>query len=182
MAECQLASCAGHHGKWGYDMKLIVFIGICLALAGCARSSVLDVAGDTIQITTTAAPICGQSGAQDVASKRAAIETLKRGFDSYMIVDGRYQNDVRVVGTTPVIANTQTNGTINAYGNTATYKGQSTTSYSGGVPIIGGSHSQALMVRMFKQGDVGSERAVDARRVLGPDWQKAVASSSRGTC
>jgi len=81
-----------------------------------------------------------------------------------------------------VTANTQTTGTINGYGNQATYSGQSTTNYSGGYPIIGGRHQQALTIRMFREGDPGSERAVDAKGVLGPDWQKEMESSSRGTC
>ena len=163
-------------------MNPTILIGIFVLLAGCASSSVLDVASDTIQVSTSAAPVCGQAGAQAVAAKRAAIETLKRGYDSYMIVDANSQNNVRVVGTTPITANTYSSGTINGYGNTATYNGQSNTYFSGGQPIIGGHHDEALMVRMFKQGDAGSERAVDARRVLGPDWQKQIQKSTLGTC
>lgn len=163
-------------------MKQIVFVGLCLALAGCASSSVMDIASDTIQVSTSAAPVCGQSGAQAVASKRAAVETLKRGYDSYVILDGDYQNNVRVVGTTPVIANTQTTGMINGYGNHATYSGQSSTYYSGGQPIIGGRHQQAITIRMFRLGDPGSERAIDAKRTLGPEWQKELEASNSGTC
>jgi hypothetical protein len=163
-------------------MKQTVFAGFLLVLAGSASSSVLDVASDTIQISTSAAPVCGQSGAQAVASKSAAIETLKRGYDGYIIVDGDYQNNVRVVGRTPVTANTQTTGTINDYGNQATNSGQSTTNYSGGYPIVGGRHQQAITIRMFREGDPGSERAVNAKQVLGPDWKEQLQSNSRGTC
>jgi hypothetical protein len=163
-------------------MKKAVFVTFCLALAGCASSSVMDLASDTIQVSTSAAPVCGQSGAQAVASKRAAIETLKRGYASYIILDGEYQNNVRVVGTTPVIANTHTTGQINSYGNQATYNGQSSTYFSGGQPIIGGRHQQAITIRMFKLGDPGSERAIDAKRTLGPEWQKELEASGSGTC
>ena len=163
-------------------MKVIFAVFGSLALGGCASSSVLDLNSDTIQVSTSAAPVCGQSGAQAVAAKRAAIETLKRGYDRYMIVDANSQDNVRVVGTTPVIANTQTTGVVNAYGNQATYSGQSNTYYTGGQPIIGGHHDEALMVRMFRNGDPNSDRAVDARRVLGPDWQKLMQSSKLGTC
>ena len=163
-------------------MKMAFVLFLSLGLGGCASSSVLDVASDTIQVSTSAAPVCGQSGAQAVAAQRAAIETLKRGFDSYVITDGKAENNVRVVGHTPVSANTQTNGTINGYGNYATYNGQSNTTFSGGMPIIGGHHEQALMIHMFHQGEVGSDRAIDARRVLGPNWQKLMKSSAMGTC
>jgi hypothetical protein len=158
-------------------MKQTVFAGFLLVLAGCASSSVLDVASDTIQISTSVAPVCGQAGAQAVASKRAAIETL-----SYMVLGADAQDNVRVVGTTPITANTYSNGTINGYGNTATYSGQSHTTFGGGYPIVAGHHEQSLMIRMFRAGDPGSERAVDAKRILGPDWEEQLQSSSRGTC
>ena len=163
-------------------MKQTVFAGFLLVLAGCASSSVLDVASDTIQISTSAAPVCGQSGAEAVAAKRAAIETLKRGYSSYIVVGADTQDNVRVVGTTPITANTYSSGTINGYGNTAIYNGRSNTTFNGGYPIIAGHHGQSLVIRMFREGDPGSERAVDAKRVLGPEWQKEMESSSRGTC
>jgi hypothetical protein len=84
----------------------LLAVFMALLLAACARSSVLDYASDTIQITTSAAPVCGQAGAQEVANRQAAIETLKRGYDRYVVLDADYRNDVRVVGNTPVIANT----------------------------------------------------------------------------
>lgn len=140
----------------------------------------LDVAHDNIQVSTSAAPKCGQAGAQAVAAKRAAIETPKRSFDIYVLNDGIAKNNVRVVGNTPVHANTQTKSIVNGYGDYATYNAQSNTMFSGGQPIIGGGHEQALLDRMFHQGDAGSDSAIDARLVLGPDWQKLVKSSAMG--
>jgi hypothetical protein len=139
---------------------------IVLTLAGCASSSVIDLDSSTIQISTSAAPACGAQGAQEVAVKRAAIETINRGYDRYIILGGGQQNNVGVVGYTPITANT--------YG--------SRTYVSGGQPIIGGSHDQQLMVRMFRPSDPGYENAVDARRVLGPEWQKTVAKGPGSTC
>lgn len=40
-------------------MKQTVFAVLLLVLAGCASSLVLDVASDTLQISTSAAPVCG---------------------------------------------------------------------------------------------------------------------------
>jgi hypothetical protein len=37
-------------------------------------------------------------------------------------------------------------------------------------------------VRMFKAGDPEGQRAVDARQVLGPDWQKRIAKGPGLTC
>jgi hypothetical protein len=60
--------------------------------------------------------------------------------------------------------------------------GQATTYYSGGTPIIGGHHNEQLMVRMFRASEPGAENAIDAKQVLGPEWRKAITSSTTGTC
>jgi hypothetical protein len=137
---------------------------LCLLLVGCAKSSVMDLDSNTIQITTEAAPVCGQGGAQQVAAKRAAYETLRRGYDKYVILGGNYQNN------------------INKYGNTGSYSGQSSTYVSGGQPIIGGTHNQGLAVRLFRTGEPGSENAIDARNILGPEWQEIMAKKPGQTC
>lgn len=155
---------------------------VALLLAGCVRSSVLDYASDTIQITTSAAPVCGQAGAQKVANRQAAVETIKHGYDKYMVLDAGYKNDVRVVGMTPVIANTQGSATVNSFGNTAIAHGQSTTTYSGGMPIVGGRHTQGVVIKMFRNGDPGSGNAINARNELGPNWKKVIKKSSTTTC
>jgi L-serine deaminase len=149
-----------------------------ILVGGCASANVVPLAQDTIQITSAAAPVCGMTGAQNVASQRAAVETIRRGYDKYMIVGGQYQNNVGVVGYTPVTASTT--GSATAYGNRnyATAYGHSTTTYSGGQPIIAGSHNQGLVVKMFKAGDPAAEtNALDARAELGPEWQKKVSSN-----
>jgi uncharacterized protein YceK len=161
--------------------QTIFFCAVSLLLGGCASSSVMDLDSSTIQISTSAAPACGATGAQKVATRRAAIETLRRGYDRYVIMGGGYANNVGVVGYTPLTANTYGSGTVSAYGNNAYLSGQSTTSYSGGQPIIAGSHDQQLTVRMFRETDPGAENAIDAKRVLGPEWQEAL-NKSDTTC
>jgi hypothetical protein len=156
--------------------KITIIVGA--VVGGCASANVVPLAQDTIQITSAAAPVCGMTGAQNVASQRAAVETIRRGYDKYVIIGGGYQNNVGVVGYTPVVANTT--GTATAYGNAhyATAYGNSTTTYSGGQPIIAGSHNQGLVVKMFKADDQSASNALDARTELGPDWQKKAASTS----
>ena len=131
---------------------------LTLTVAGCAQSSVMDSDSNTIQIATEAAPVCGQGGAQQVAAKRAAYETIRRGYGKYVILACNYQNKFGVVGYTPITANTYGSGNINAYGNTATYNGQSSTYVNGGQPIIAGSHNQGLAVRLFKVEDPGVDQ------------------------
>jgi len=161
-------------GKW------VLLAG--LVVSACARTSVMPLAGNTYQITVSAARFCGAAGAEKLASHDAALATLQSGFDSYMILDGQAQDNVGVVGYTPVIANTY--DTATAYGSPgmATAYGSSTTSYSGGTPIIAGTHDQEIVVRMFHSGDPDAENAIPARAMLGPDWQEAVAKGFPRTC
>jgi len=160
---------------------LAVLVG-ALALGGCTHTAVMPVAGNTFVITASAAPICGAGGAQAVASRDAAIATIRNGFDSYVILDGQAQDNVGVVGYTPVTANTY--GTATAYGSPgfATAYGSSTTTYSGGQPIIAGTHDQEIVVQMFHANDPGAQNAIPARNVLGPNWQKIAANGFPSTC
>jgi len=159
---------------------VITVLSAC-ALAGCARSSAIPLAQDTVQITASAAPVCGAAGAQSVAAKQAAVETIRRGYDKFIIAGAQYQNSVRVVGHTPVVAHTDGYGTITGGGGFASINTNSTTTFSGGQPIVGGSHDQGLIVKMFRDGDPAGANAVPARETLGPNW-KDIASQPTLTC
>ncbi len=152
-----------------------------LLLGGCAHSEVIPLSADTVQITSAAAPMCGMTGAQRVALQRAAVETINRGYDRFVITNGAYHNNVRVVGHTPVIA--QSSGTAygHVYGNSATINTASTTTVTGGQPITGGTHNQALIVKMFRDGDPLGSNAISARAELGPEW-KEIAANGSVTC
>ena len=162
-------------------MRFIFLPWAVLPLAGCASASVIPLAQDTIQINAAAAPLCGSTGAQNVASQQAAVQTIRRGFDRFIVLGGQYQNNVGVVGYTPVTANTYSTATATGYGGYATARGHSTTHYSGGQPIIAGTHNQGLVVKMFKEGDPQGANAIEARSMLGPDWQK-IAAGNNYTC
>jgi hypothetical protein len=165
-------------------MRLLICLAAVLAVAlgACARSSVLPVAADTVQITTAAAPACGPTGAQTVAVRRASIETINRGFDRFVILGAGAQNDVRVVGHTPVMAHTTGNATGTRFGNTVNVSGTSTTTYSGGMPIVAGTHNQTLLIKMFREGDPAGANAVSARETLGPTWPELIKQSAATTC
>src|SRR5262249_21616659 len=97
---------------------------------------------DTLQITSEAALACGQAGAQKVAFQRAAVETIRHGYDRFVILGGEGQTDVHVLGYTPATAYTTGSATGHWFGNTGTAYGSSTTTVYGGQPIYGGSHNQ----------------------------------------
>lgn len=87
------------------------------------------------------------------------------------------RTDRRVIGRTPVYAKTY--GSASVYGNTA--YGSSTTTFTGGQPIIGGSHKQGLTVKMYKNEDVEAQGALSAREQLGPKW-KSIVATNKATC
>ena len=90
---------------------------VALLLIGCARSGVMPLAQDTVQISTSAARVCGSQGAQKVAFQRAAVETIRRGYDRFVIVGGEAQSNIHVVGYTPTQAYTTGTATASGYGN-----------------------------------------------------------------
>lgn len=162
-------------------MKYSFAFAVALLISGCVRTSVMPLAQDTVEISAHAAPVCGEAGAQGAAFQRAAVETIRRGYDRFVIVNADYQNNVRVVATTPVVAQTNTVGSVHVQGNMATGNASSTTTYSGGFPIVAGHHREAVIVKMFKNGDPQAADALDARSELGSNWQEAVASPDQ-TC
>jgi hypothetical protein len=162
--------------------KLAALAVTATYLGGCASSSVLDMNSNTIQISTSAAPVCGQSGTQNVAVKRAAIETLARGYDAYVIEGSGYANNIQLHQTGPTYATTTTRGTLTpGYGNIG-YSGQSTTTFGGNQVFLTGRHQQNIQVHMFRSGEPGVEQAIDARKILGPDWKAIVEKGPGATC
>lgn len=146
-------------------------------LMGCASSSTIPLSQNMVQISVSAAPACGMRGAQQMALRQAAVETINRGYDAFMIANG--QSSTTMVGTTPTYAHTTGSATVYGGSGYATAYGSANTVTYGGMPMF--SHGQGLTVRMFKEGEPGFENALSARQTLGPDWQK-IASKKKFTC
>lgn len=138
-----------------------------MALTACTSSNAVRTSANTAIVQTSAAPVCGGTGAARVAQKQAAIETIKAGFDRYIIVDAQSANNVGVMQTP---GSFHTTGTLS--GNT--YNG--TTTYQPGMPVVYGRHEQAFAIRMFRNGEPGAAQAIPAREALGPKWQEIVRS------
>ena len=150
----------------------LLMLPIAFAISACASSEVIPVSKNQIIISTSAAPACGTAGAAKVAAKMAAIETIRRGFERYIILGSQQANNVGVIRTGPTYANTY--GQASVYGNTA--YGSSTTYYGGQQTIFTGSHDRGLAVLMLNRGDKGFANGVDAKAQLGEDWQQLVAN------
>jgi hypothetical protein len=118
--------------------KFLSLMLLAVALTGGARSSAMPLAQDTIQITSAAALACGGEGAQKVAFQRAAVETIRRGYDRFVILGADAQSDRHVLGYTPTYGRTTGSATSTLYGRTATTYGSSNTTITGGQPITAG--------------------------------------------
>lgn len=140
-----------------------------LILAGCTETSTMRMSSNELIINTSAEPICGGTGAAKVAQQMAAVETLRNGFDSYIIMAADQQNNVSVVQTP---GSYTTYGHVNRYGNYNSFSAN--TYYTPGMTYTTGSHDQQLSIRMFRRGEPGSDRAIPARDVLGPKWASKV--------
>lgn len=148
-------------------------ISLSLILGGCAQTDTMRVSANTVIINTSAAPICGSVGAARVAQKMAAIETIRAGYDRYVIMGAQRSSDVSSV---QMPGHYDTSGRVSPYGSFS-----ATTTYTPGPTIITGGHNQSLAVRMLKEGDHGSGNALSARAELGPKWE-ALVKSGLATC
>ena len=147
-----------------------------LSLTACVETAVTQTASNQFLLSTSAAPVCGRTGAMKVASQMAAVETLRRGYPRFVILGAASQNNVSVINRAPTYA--YTNSTYSGYGNTL--YGNSTTTFGGGGPMIVGSNDADMNVLMLRPGDPGFERGVDARTTLGAEWEQLVKSGIKG--
>jgi hypothetical protein len=139
-------------------------------MAGCASSSITQLAKNKAIISTSAAPICRTTGAANVANQMAAIATLKQGYSRFVVVGFGTADNTRVVTTGPTTATTS--GTFNRFGNTV--RGSSTTTFGGETTHISGRNEAEMQIIMLNPGDAGYDEGLDAKAALGPEWQKKV--------
>jgi len=58
---------------------------LAAGLVGCASVSTIPLSQNSFQLTTKATPECSADQTQKVAFKRAAAETIKRGYDPFVV-------------------------------------------------------------------------------------------------
>lgn len=138
-------------------MKKFILIAMAVGLAGCVQTAATRTSSNSVMIDTGAAPICGSSGAARVSAKMAAVETLRAGFERYVITGARAANNV---------TSTQLPGTFQASAGVVTY--------TPGATMVDGTHDRTLMVTMFNRGQLGFDQGIDAKQQLGPEWAVAV--------
>jgi hypothetical protein len=132
-------------------MPRIAFAAVLAAclLAGCAEQTAMRLAHDTIRVNVSTAPVYGALEPERRAMVLAAEETVKAGFDRFIIVNGASGFQRNTLGTTGGYAS------WNQYG--GTYTGPQTV----GMPRF----QTEMIVKMFKPGDPQAKNAVDAREI-----------------
>lgn len=150
---------------------LKVPIALAFLLSACAETTTTPVSKNQFLLSTSGAPACSSTGTQQVASKMAAVETIRKGYSRFIIQGAQSQNNVSAIQTAPTGAYTTGNIYNNGFGNSY-YSG--TTTYTGGGVMLTGSHDVSLLVKMLRRGDPGYSSGVDARGVLGEEWEELV--------
>jgi hypothetical protein len=148
----------------GADMRrLYLAFGTALALAACASTTVTPLAPNQLLIQTSTDLPCGDASTKKIATEMAAVETLRRGFDRFAVKPTKTEDTMYTYA--------QTNALKTAKAINADPIGRSIMQAS-----ISDAYDESLIVSMFRPGDAGYKMATDARTVLGPKWQKAVAN------
>ncbi len=143
-----------------------MLLALPIVLAGCARTNTAPVDENTIEITVHVPAICGARDAERLALRHAAVETIRRGFDDYIVI-GTVGGD-HAIHTGPATARTMLDG------------GRERTLFSDEAPLLG--HHRLLAVRMFRTGESTGAALVSARAVLGDEWEAIAAKGASNTC
>ena len=158
-------------------MRFLKIASVALLLTACAESTTIDLAKNQFILQTSAEAACGRIATTKVANKMAAVETLRRGYDRFVILGAASANNTQTVVTGPTYATTYANAT--AYGNHA--YGTANTYYGGQSVLFTGTHDQDLNVLMLRKGERGYNSAIPAKKVLGENW-KEIAEKGINTC
>ena len=147
----------------GLRVVLVALLGV---MTGCARTSTVALDADTIEIAVRVATICDGRDAERLAHRQAAVETIRRGFDDYIVTDSI--GDDHAADDAPVTART------------TLYGSSDRVLFAEYAPLL--AHHRVLSVRMFSAGQGESGVALSARAVLGDDWEALVRNGASATC
>ena len=149
----------------------IYSIGILLLITSCARTEIIQLARNQAIISTSAAPVCGEQGALRVARQMAAVATLRQGYERFFLDGVGVDSNVQIHQVPGSYS--YTTGTVNVYGNTGYGTFQT---YTPNTTIVTGRNHAQMQVFMVNRGDPNYENALDARQVLGSEWEEKVAN------
>ena len=147
----------------GLGVLLVALVGVT---TGCARMSTVPVDADTIEISVRVATICNARDADRLAHRQAAVETIRRGYEDFVVIDS--------VGGDHMADHAPETARTHLYGISAAPL------LSEDAPLL--AHHRVLTVQMFHAGQGESATNVSARAVLGDDWEALVTKGAPTTC
>lgn len=153
--------------RFGLRVLLVVVLGVVLGVVtGCARTSTVPLDADTVQIAVRVATICDARDADRLVRRQAAVETIRRGFEDYVVIHS--VGGDHIAGEAPATART------------TLYGSGTGPLLSGDAPLL--AHHRVLTVRMFRAGEGDSATSVSARAVLGDNWEALVMKGAPTSC
>ena len=151
----------------------LILPAVSAIVVGCAGTHTVRTSADTAIVQASAEAACGSTGAARVAQRQAAIETIKAGYDRYVIFDAATANNVQLTQL-PGSYNTSTTATGGFV--------STTTTFQPGAMIPTGNYDQSFAIKMFKDDDPNASAALSAREILGPKWPEMIKAGSLTTC
>ena len=124
---------------------------LAVGLLGCAEQSAMRLAADTVRINVSTAPVYGALEPERRAMLMAAEETVKNGYDKFIIANGASNFNQNVLGQPAG----QASGSL-TQGFTAT----------GPQTIAMPRFQTEIIVKMFKADDPAGANAIEARPIL----------------
>lgn len=143
-----------------------------VSLSGCAEQAATRLAGDTVRLHISTAPIYGALEPQRRAMRMAAEETVKNGYDKFMIVDSANAYRPNVIGQTPAQYQSSSHATVAGGPGGISGYGASQATYTGPRTIAMPRFESDVIVKMFKAADPAGSNAIDAREILKADVRK----------
>lgn len=132
--------------------RFAVAAAILLFVAGCARTQVLPLAPNAVQINTHGRGLIAQNQVVPQTMRTAAAATLRAGYTHFRFADANLRQGEVVTG---------------AIGNASgSYGGGSYSGWGSSTVIRAPTASASVTVIMFKERDAGAKGAFNARDVL----------------
>lgn len=151
-------------------MKTLTGMVLALTVATVAGCKTTNDLQKQFVLRTSSAAGCGPAAAARVERELAAVETLRRGYDRFVIRGASTADSTKATVLNRADADAYASADVyrnSANGNTVAYFGNQKV-------LLSGAHEAALYVHMLAPRDPGYKSAIRAKKVLGENWKQIV--------
>ena len=146
--------------------RLVAGLSLMALLAACEASTTTRLSQNIVRIDVSKARACSPSEASELVNRLSAVETIRLGYDKYFISLKDAEDNIRIVD-----ASYETRGTW------GTGSG-----YTSTTPFFDGTQDVELAAIMYKNNEIESVNAIDARATLGSEWQNIATKGIPNNC